>query len=166
MGRWPLTCSSSKNGASVTSDARPLMRRVSPRPGTKKFRPTNGFSRMLRYPSIRRLPGRSASAIVASSMTWTRLPGGSPLGETSHRPLASEVPIRQKGEAASQCTSSGCRVRRSLLAARKLGSPNMAVSWSASRTVVHVMATMLSTRPGRRTVHFGDAPPMRSVVTT
>jgi hypothetical protein len=34
-GRWPLTTISSKYGASRTSRARPLTRKVSPRPGTK-----------------------------------------------------------------------------------------------------------------------------------
>ena len=45
-GRCPLTTISSKNGASLTSRARPLIRRVSPRPGIRKFSPTCGLTRM------------------------------------------------------------------------------------------------------------------------
>jgi len=47
-GRWPFTAIASKNGASLTMRARPLMRSVSPRPGMRKINPTWEFSRIFR----------------------------------------------------------------------------------------------------------------------
>ena len=60
---------------------------------------------MFRYPSALRLPGRSAMAIVVSSMTYASWPAGSPFGETSQAPDSSAVAIKQNGELASHCRS-------------------------------------------------------------
>ena len=74
---------------------------------------------MLQNPSNRLLPARSGIAIVVSSRTLAN-PGGSPLGDTSHRPSAVDVAIRQNGDAASHSRSRSCRVERTLVADRRV----------------------------------------------
>ena len=88
--------------------ARPLMRSVSLRPGIRAMSPTCGFDRMLRYPSARLLPGRSAMAMVRGSSTWMSCPAGSPLGEASQLPSASDVASTQNGDLRSHSICSGC----------------------------------------------------------
>src|SRR5215216_6089765 len=53
-------------------------------PGTKKMRPTLGFSRTFINVSARRFPGHSGTARVLWSRTLTK-PGASPLREISIR---------------------------------------------------------------------------------
>ena len=138
-GRWPFTTMSSKNGASLTSRARPLIRSVSPRPGTMKIRPTCGLDRTLCQPSARLLPGRSGMAIVVSSSTIAK-PGGSPLGETSQVPSAADVAMRQNGEVASHSRSSSCSRVRSLSSTRSDGLPSSSRSSASVVTSVQVVA--------------------------
>ena len=134
-GRWPRTTSSEKNGASRTSLARPLMRSVSLRPGISAMSPTCGLDRMLRYPSARLLPGRSAMAMVRGSSTWMSCPAGSPLGEASQLPSASDVASTQNGDLRSHSICSGCRAGRSLVAARPDGNPPSAARSSSSEVI-------------------------------
>ena len=138
-GRWPRTTSSEKNGASRTSRARPLMRSVSLRPGISAMSPTCGLDRMLRYPSARLLPGRSAMATVRGSSTWMSCPAGSPLGEASQLPSASDVARTQNGDVRSHSICSGCSAGRSLVADLPDGNPP-SVSRSSSSEVISVMA--------------------------
>ena len=134
-GRCPRTSSSAKNGASRTILARPLMRSVSLRPGISAMIPTCGFDRMLRYPSARLLPGRSAIAMVRGSSTWMSCPAGSPLGEASQLPSASDVASTQNGDLRSHSICSGCSAGRSLVAARPDGNPPSAARSSSSEVI-------------------------------
>jgi len=83
-----------------------------------------------------------ASAMVRASMTWTRLPAGSPLGEASHSPAAEEVAITQNGEAASQSRSMSSSAGRDLSRARSEGSPSSATSSATEAIVVHALAVL------------------------
>src|SRR5262245_58457935 len=62
--------------------ARPLTRRVSPKPGTRNSRPTWPVCKMLRSLSKRLLPRRSGISSIRSSTTCTN-PGSSLQGEAS-----------------------------------------------------------------------------------
>ena len=153
---------SSKNGASRISRARPLMRSVSGRPGTRNSSPTWGLLRMLRNPSNRWFPARSGIASVPLSSGRAK-PGGSPLGETSQRPSAAAVAMRQNGDAASHSRSRSCSTGRTLVAERRFGPPNISRSsasevTSTSSDVLGIGASSgwqgrgsfsLSCRPGR-----------------
>jgi hypothetical protein len=88
------------------------------------------------------LPGLSAIAIVRSSITCTSCPGGSPFGEASQLPSASEVAITQNGDAASQSRSTSSNAARPLLAARSCGVPRSPTSSSTESIVVHVSAVL------------------------
>ena len=122
-GRCPLTTMSSKNGASLTSRARPLTRSVSVRPGTRKISPTCGLAaRCAAVGAAVAGPLRHGDACV-SSRTCTK-PAGSPLGETSQVPSAAEVAISRNGDAAIQARSRSCRWSRSLRTAPPDGVPS------------------------------------------
>ena len=84
-------------------------------------------------PSRRRLPGRSGMTRRCSSSTCTK-PGGSPLGETSARPLAPEVAIRTNGERAMNARQCASRWEISLRTASSLGFPTRARSASSDVT--------------------------------
>jgi hypothetical protein len=102
--------------------ARPLTRKVSLMPGTKKISPTPGCASRLLSVSIRLLPSRSGISRVVSSRTCTK-PGISPFGEASQRPDGSEDAITRNGESAMklrQCLSNRANC---FLTARSLGSP-------------------------------------------
>ncbi len=75
----------------------PATRTVSLMPGSRKTSAISWFSRMFFSVSSRLLPGRSASAIVCSSITLNE-PGGSPRGVTSCLPEASAVETMQIGD--------------------------------------------------------------------
>src|SRR5580765_4837443 len=100
--------------------------------------------------------------MVVSSRTFTN-PTGSPFGETSHRPSASEVATRQNGEAASQSRSSPCSAGRALSRTRGSGSPSRSTSWST--VSIRVMATFSQSRGNRgehaayRRISSGGCPP-------
>src|SRR5687768_12340704 len=96
------------------------------------------------YPSARRFPGRSASAMVVSSITYASCPGGSPFGDTSHAPFSSAVATRQNGDAASHWRSSSCSVGLTLLATRGIGTPTTATS--SSMVVISFSTMPLSLR--------------------
>ena len=95
-GCLPRAATDSRISSSRTMEARPFTRSVSSRPGIRKIRPTCGFSRTLRSPSSRLLPGRSGITRCRSSSTRTK-PGASPLGETSQRPVASDGRQQEEG---------------------------------------------------------------------
>ena len=108
------------------------MRSVSFRPGISEMIPTCGLARMFRYPSARLLPGRSAITTVRGSSTWMRCPAGSPLGDASQFPSASDVASTQNGDAFSHSICSGCSAGRSLVTARPAGNPPSTSRSSAS----------------------------------
>ena len=80
--------------------------------------------------------------MVRSSMTWTRLPAGSPFGEASHSPAAEAVAITQNGEAASQSRSTSSSAGRDLSRARSDGSPSSATSSSTEAIAVHSLGVL------------------------
>src|SRR5690349_15205790 len=100
--------------------------------------------------------------MVVSSSTRTK-PAGSPFGETSQRPSASEVATRQNGEAASQSRSSSCSAGRALSRTRGSGSPSRSTSWST--VSIRFMATFSQSRGNRgehaayRRISSGGCPP-------
>ncbi len=131
----PFTARSSNHGASRTSRARPLIRSVSLRPGISAMTPTCGLDRTFRYPSARLLPGRSAITMVRGSSTWMSRPAGSPLGEASQFPSASEVASTQNGDDCSHSICSGCSDGRTLVTARPEAYPPSASRSSASEVI-------------------------------
>ena len=96
-GTVPRTAQGASTSRSLTIHARPLMRSTSPHPGIKNRRPICGFSNRFRMVSARRLPAISGSRRWRSSITCTK-PGSPPRGDTSHRPVESELAARTKGE--------------------------------------------------------------------
>ena len=107
LGSLPCTAIEASSSGSTESRAVPATRTVSVMPGIRKISAISGFSSRFFSVSSRRLPGRSASAIVRSSSTLNE-PGGSPRGVTSCLPEASAVATRQSGERSMKrpmCTS-------------------------------------------------------------
>src|SRR5580698_9388673 len=82
-------------------------------------------------------------ATVASSRTWTRCPAGSPLGEASQFPSASDVAMTQNGEMASHSRSTACNRVRSLDTERPLGVPNRSRSAPAEVISSKVIGSQL-----------------------
>src|SRR3954447_20801049 len=82
-------------------------------------------------------------ATVASSSTWTRRPAGSPLGEASQFPAASEVAMTQNGEMASHSRSTSCSRVRSLVTARPPGVPSRSRSSPAEEISSKAMSSQL-----------------------
>lgn len=102
----PLTASASDNRQSKTTLARPFTRMVSPCPGIMNNSPTASSRKMFSIASIRLLPGRSGSARVFGSRTFTK-PGGSPRGVWSIPPSPRRVPRIASGEAPMKRSAKG-----------------------------------------------------------
>src|SRR5213596_205560 len=139
-GRLSWARIDSRISASRTIEARPFTRSVSSRPGIRKIVPTCAFWRRFFMPSSRLLPGRSGITRWRSSRTRTK-PGASPLGETSHRPLALAVASRRNGDRAMKARQCSSRTATSFLIARWLGEP------SSSRSSLSVVTMCLNMRP-------------------
>src|SRR5580692_7797611 len=73
--------------------------------------------------------------MVRGSSTWMSCPAGSPLGEASQFPSASQVAITQNGDARSHAICSGCSDGRTLFAARAEGYPPSTSCSSCSEVI-------------------------------
>ncbi|GIR72498.1 MAG: hypothetical protein CM15mP75_0100 [Flammeovirgaceae bacterium] len=93
-GVLPFMSNEAQSSGSTEISARPLIRRVSPTPGTRKRSETRGSRTMLRSVSMRLLPRRSGIMTVFSSTTRTN-PAGSPRGEQS-RPSSATLAQNHK----------------------------------------------------------------------
>src|SRR5690349_11791648 len=82
-------------------------------------------------------------ATVASSSTCTRWPAGSPLGEESQFPSASDVATMQNGETASHSRSTACSRVRSLVTARPVGTPSRSRSSASERISSYAISSQL-----------------------
>ena len=81
----------------VDKSARPLTRKVSSMPGTRKSKPTRPVCTMFSSVSRRLLPGASGISRVCASRAFTK-PGSPPRGEASRSPAAPRLDITTKGD--------------------------------------------------------------------
>src|SRR5215469_12280994 len=86
-------------------------------------------------------------ATVPGSITWMSCPAGSPFGEASQLPKASQVAITQNGDSRSHSISSGCSRGWSLVATRLVGTPPTTSRSSSSDVIsVVVMACVMPSK--------------------
>src|SRR5882724_7091671 len=152
-GVLPWAARRASHSGSRTIRARPLIRRVSSLPGTRKMSPMRGFSSSLRMPSKRLLAGRSGMSRVWSSTTRTK-PGASPLGLTSQRPVRSAVATRRKGARAMKARQCSSIRPMSLRSAISEGSPISARS--SSRVATTSLNSVTSFAPLMRRLREGS----------